>query len=572
MLMVAAPATLVLAWLLSRGAIGRRGVLMMTAVALWAVAVFGVVAGRMLSGLEDVAALAVIAALLGAAACLGFGMSVAPQPLATPPVNTPWSSWMIVGIFAFGALLRVTGRYQPLESDVGIWASIADLWLHGAPLYAGGWEHKPPMIILPFAIPLLIADDIEVGLFVFGMGVWALTTLGILFAATRLAGRAGAVVALLVWVVFGNDPLIEGNRIHGEGLVNLTVVWAFGLLLRPEGPRLYETVLAGLLFGIASLTKQHSVLIAAALALVFFLQAFRSPADERREALLKAVKTVATMAAMGALCWALTFAYAAYAGILDDFFYANFEYLRHYAAIDEAGDGYAFQLVTIQPNFLFPTLCGFTIAVGIFCMNLDSRKAFVLAFLVSTIVIAVLPLRFFPHYVQHFMPGVALAIGYIASRQTTARPLTTMIACLILLTPFVHIHSLAKPSQLSNLAHSQHFRTFPELREISLKIAEQEDKALYVYGMEANAYLYTNQLSMTRFVFPNPFETVNHPRREEWAAEALAVLQEKKPSFIIARNLLYFSSESDVKRWIDYNYKASPELGQWRNFTVLQRR
>ncbi len=177
---------------------------------------------------------------------------------------------------AIAFLLHFPSLYEPRwYGDEGIFAAVAYNVRHGATLYAGAWDNKPPLIFFTYA-------GIQSA---FGTGVFPLhlvatisvlaTQIVVMAIAFVLFGARRSLVAGLLLAFGMGTPLVEGNLAMTETFMVLPAslaVLAYVLAeRRPVTTRTPWYVAVGVFIGIAAGYKQVAVFDGAAIAMMIWI-------------------------------------------------------------------------------------------------------------------------------------------------------------------------------------------------------------------------------------------------------------------------------------------------------------
>jgi hypothetical protein len=160
------------------------------------------------------------------------------------------------------------------------------------------------------------------------ISIAAILTLGGVYSAGATRGRAAGLWATAFWTILCGAPTLQANQPNTEVFINACVVWALALMLRagdsPGG--VLRALAVGALLAFGSIIKQLVVIDAALLSLAYVAFCDGLPGGRRR-----AIRDVAIMAAVGAVCWFSVLAYFAAVGRFDFFWVTTFINSRAYA-------------------------------------------------------------------------------------------------------------------------------------------------------------------------------------------------------------------------------------------------
>ncbi len=161
-------------------------------------------------------------------------------------------------LFAIGVRVRLGD--MPLERDEGEYAYIGQLLLQGEPPYRDAYNMKLPGTYLAYAASMALFGQTPTGIhlgtaLVNAATIWLMYLLG-----KRLIDPAAGAIAAVTYALMSASPDVLGLAGHATHFVVLPAVGGFLLLLRAlESKALKFHFLAGLLFGVAFVMKQHGV-------------------------------------------------------------------------------------------------------------------------------------------------------------------------------------------------------------------------------------------------------------------------------------------------------------------------
>ncbi|KKS33209.1 MAG: hypothetical protein UU93_C0001G0040 [Candidatus Amesbacteria bacterium GW2011_GWA2_42_12] len=284
------------------------------------------------------------------------------------------------------SILRIPSLFEPYwYGDEAIYLTIGQALRKGEWLYRDIFDHKPPIIYW-------LSAAVDGNLFWFkllGIVICILTIIGFYQLLKRLnISKIG--VHLLVFGLLITLPTIEGNIVNAELLFLLPVVWAFFLGIKPTNSK--NVLLAGILFGLATLIKVPAIFEAAALGGYWLIS--------RQKGIFKN----GVLLALGIIIpIAASFGYFYTQGLAQDYLKYAWTYNLSYTA-------------TWKSNSVFDNLwVKFIIVLAIFVFSWwKSRKLSEVARLVSvwipiSLFAAMLSNRPYPHYLIQAATGVSLA-------------------------------------------------------------------------------------------------------------------------------------------------------------------
>ena len=490
------------------------------------------------------------------------------SPAAALRRDWPWLALMAVAI----AVVRLHTLDEPLERDLTIYMTIADGWLHGLAPYTGLWDHKPPGTFAFYTVFAALFGTGAVAFYAMGLAASLVTLAGCHAAGTVMGGRTGGLVAALAWTVVGGDLLTQSNQPNTEVFINACLVWVVAIVALDARGRigLGWFALAGGLVFVASACKQVAVTVPVA---VFLAHLAITAAAGRpwRDAVAKA----AVGAAVAAAGWVAMVAAFAATGTLDAFVEAVFDYNRGYAG-DLAGNlGAGLVGTTLLAPSAFPFVPLLFAGLGFALWGLVRRDqramaSILLLWLVGTWFAVVLPGRFFAHYLQFWLPPLAVAAGWIAATGggdgaawRTAR--ACVVSCCLFLPGMLQVLQHLRnwhPIAIAEFKYGIHGAESEETRQMAPWIAAHLPPGgrLYHWGSEPGVYLWSGRRPYLRFVHGFPLLqqfTARPDLTARYVEEVLAGLEKAPPDLIVGR-LSYLQFDHPVTRWIAARYLRVP--------------
>jgi len=159
--------------------------------------------------------------------------------------------------------------YPKACDDEQVYVVVAVEMLHGGRPYADGVERKPPALFYLYQLILgLFGERNYLALHIAALA-WTLATMALLYRIMRRIGGVGTGwVAAALYAVFSAWANFTDLAFNGELLMNLPVVAAFAIALRPSSSRFrVDLFVAGGLVSVAFLLKQPSVIAGLPLAI-----------------------------------------------------------------------------------------------------------------------------------------------------------------------------------------------------------------------------------------------------------------------------------------------------------------
>jgi hypothetical protein len=307
----------------------------------------------------------------------------------------------------------------PFERDEGVYATIAQGLLEGKVPYRDLFDNKPPLVYGWYAFSFLLFGESVVAPRIVAALLLSVTTLSLFGQARMVFPRAVAYLAAGVFAVATGLPFVALHA-NTEAYMLLPLVaslWAFTLGMRCGKLRWF--LLAGVLGGLAVMTKQVAVWNLVALALIAALWLRRS--GDTRLQRMAPLAFVLTGAAVGvALIVTPFFA----VGALDDLFYANVSYNWLYVRFLTLGE----RLLDLVQGMLFvsavaaPFLAGAVLGLlTLLRRHKRSLDYLLILWAVGSAIGVAAGGRFFPHYFLQLVPAIA-ALSAIWAHDRFASP------------------------------------------------------------------------------------------------------------------------------------------------------
>ncbi len=428
----------------------------------------------------------------------------------------PWVA--IIGVIIAAAVIRGRLLPVPLERDEGEYAYIAQQMLKGIPPYVSAYSMKLPGIYVVYALIMSVFGQTHTGIHL-GLLIFNAATIFVVFLlAKKLFGSIAAVAAGGIYAVLSITSGVTGLWANAEHFVILPALAGLLLICNSNGKTGYVRLLiAGLLFGLAFIIKQHGIVFAIFGALYLLYSGLR----QRPIQWLKVIISQIIFNAMVLLPFVIVCLFYWFNGTFDKFWFWTFTYAREYATALPVDD--AWKLFTYQAKMMFYE--GFPIwflsVFGFFAVVV-MKKYRQLAVLVAGFFIfsflAVCPGFYFrEHYFIFLLPAAAILAGvsiavidglYAGTMPMLLRLVTTGAIGLIVIgyTLYDQRECLFElsPEDVCRKVYSGN--PFPE----SLQIAEfirgntRPDAQIAVIGSEPQICFYSGRRSATKYIYTYP--------------------------------------------------------------------
>ena len=166
---------------------------------------------------------------------------------------------------------------QPIDDET-IYSVVANEIVDGGRPYIDAVERKPPLLFWTYAAIFQVAGKFNWAALHAVALMWTLGTMaGLYVIGRRLFDRQTGLIAALLYSVFQPWATWKNLAFNGELLMNLPVVWAWAIGLRPSSSRVRpELLAAGALLCVGFLFKQPAAIAAIPLGIYLLLPSYRT--------------------------------------------------------------------------------------------------------------------------------------------------------------------------------------------------------------------------------------------------------------------------------------------------------
>lgn len=435
-----------------------------------------------------------------------------------------WPSFLFLAVLLVAAwALRAPFLDRELWNlDEGSTFTMAQQILEGGVIYRDAVDQRAPLVPYLKAAIFAVAGDWNI----FAVHLTLALSLGLaaflLFDLVRRLGDtfAGIVSAIVFTVLaFGMPGPTDSFAAHTEWYLLLFSILGFWLFSRTHAQGGFNAgFVIGLPFGAAILCKQPGLFDFIVLWVLIALLAFNNPASRAR------LVRLWLGACTGALLlFALSVAYFAFHGALNDFIYYAWVYnLEYYVPEVSRAERLGGIYLTFRVLFEYTPALGAFAMAGVLFLLIDRFRStlrpnaplnllpwLILGWFVSGLAATMLSGRHYEHYAIQSIPGVSLAAGWISARfiswarsekRPALRRVSSIVAFLALVALTVwtgsDVHKFrakVDPNDSSN---------WPLLRGVIERHSSPSDPIL-VWGYYPDGYLASRRLPSTRFIYPN---------------------------------------------------------------------
>lgn len=493
----------------------------------------------------------------------------------------PWVYWMaLVAVILLSGMIRYRLIDVPLERDEGEYAYAGQLILQGVPPYQQVYNMKWPGIYAFYAVMMAVFGQTLQGIHTGLLIVNAVTIFLVFLWARHFMNPLAAVVSAAFFAVFSLSQSVHGTFANAEHFVILFAVG--GLLLLSAalqdggGTRIF---FAGILLGLAAVTKQHAILFFfAAIVGVLVVEMLRKPRIPKR-----LVKNAMLISTGWTLVVLVLFGVMFGCGVFKQFWFWTIDYARMYIAQVTLASGIEVFLSRLPGIFgaapLLWVLALLGIAVTVTTRQLNRlQKALVLILAVGSFA-AICPGLFFrKHYFILLLPSAALLSGisvsffsdWISARFRSHRmsvPISILIGVAAIGQSVLHeSRYLFRMSPLEVCRSTFYPSPFVESVPIAEYIRQHTSPAdtIAVIGSEPQIFFYAQRRSASAYVYLYPLME-DHRFAFEMQKDFIRQTELKKPAYCIVVHvpqswLQTPSSHTLVIEWMQPYLQAHYEM------------
>jgi 4-amino-4-deoxy-L-arabinose transferase-like glycosyltransferase len=409
-----------------------------------------------------------------------------------------WFAALAIILLTVATRLPLIQHPQAFD-DEAAYSVVANAIVDGGRPYVDAIERKPPLLFWTYAAIFKLAGKYNwIALHVVAL-IWTLATMAGLYVIGRtLFDRTTGLIAALFYSIF--QPWLEPRDLafNGELVMNLPIVWAWAIALRPNSSRLRpELLLSGALLCAGFLLKQPAAIAAVPLGIYLLLPSYRASRGLTQMASIihAAMLTAGLVGALGAMALVLY-----EQGILREAIYWTiFAHAVQYVFWDKG----------VLHTLAFVAAC-LPVVLGAVMSLRDSRlwtgksaeRTALFGLLVASAIGTAAGARFYFHYyIQLIPPFALLAAPYYAGLWSDKTPATHW-----LLRPKITYRWLALTIVTFSLAHwvaLSFFRKPTETGQYLLQHSNPNDR-IFIWGIMAKLYLEAQRSPASRYIMTFP--------------------------------------------------------------------
>lgn len=520
-------------------------------------------------------------------------------------------AWIIVSLTILLVFaIRVRLRQMPLERDEGEYAYAGQLILHGVPPYKDAYNMKLPGTYAGYALIMAVFGQSASGIHIGVALINAASIVFIFLIGRKLLDEPAGIVAAISYALLSASPAVLGLAGHATHFVVLPALAGTLLLLharehalnsrygqwtasvsqsvpQPPAPPLlrYSVLLAGLLFGLAFLMKQHGIFFGMFGGLYLGFSHLYEPQSikERREkeaasqsdetrtikrkeprspssrygaklppiAWPKLFKDLGLFSVGFAMPYLLTCVLLWAAGVFPQFTFWTITYARKYATALPEGIGNDIVRTTLQTVTGSNILLWIIPWLGALLMAWERRLANEHRFLLVALLICSLGsisvgFYFRQHYFITLLPVLALLTGLAVSRALRLVKHDTTIELFLALPVFILFglgcllslggngplwFTMSPTEATENIYHTTLFSDTYKLAT-SLRGKTDKDSRIAVLGSEPEIYFYSGRRSATGYIYMYPLMET-HPYAAQMQRNMISEIETQKPSYVV---------------------------------------
>ena len=470
-------------------------------------------------------------------------------PLTLANARGPWTRGrllhvaILVAIAAVPIVLYLPFLHEPLDRDEGVYATVALGWLDGHVPYRDLFDNKPPLHYAWYVLSFVTFGENLVAPRLLASIALGVTAVLVYVEGRLLFPRPAAYVAAAAFAIATGVAAVNENA-STEAFMLPPLVGSLVAVTRAiQGGGTRWWLLAGVLGGLAILSKQVAVWNLVAIMAVAAYAAWSTPGPRRR------VATPPALLMAGASAVVVAFLLT---GSLDDLWDATVRFNLELSGAPAAQARGLLLLLLLLRSVAFAVVAGPLVVAASWGAVLAARRRewprhhLVLAWPPAAGFGVASSGFTFLHYYMHLLPGLALLAGFVVESRLAAprgRRAPPWGAVVGLAAAAALAAALSAPAYLAASPADRHLaRSLSERAsfarrdnasiEVGAYVAERTapGDTIYVHGYESPIYFYAGRHPAVRYFYHGPLMV-----RHEGAAmaETIAALRLARPAFIV---------------------------------------
>lgn len=444
-------------------------------------------------------------------------------------------SWLLILLISV-IILRIPSFFEPFSyGDEMIYLTLGNGVRKGLVLYRDIHDNKPPLLYLTAAVAgnvfwfrTILAAWSLVTIYFF----WKLTDN--LFSKNKLISK----ISTIIFTIFTTIPLLEGQIANAENFMIGFSILAFFVLVTKKATT-KNLLLGGFLFSVATLFKVPAAFDLPAIA-VYWLAVEQKFSTK---AFGKIAKRTALVVTGFAVPIALTFAWYAMQGALNQYFVAAFAQNVGYLSAFRPGD---IRLPFLQRNAPLLTRAAIValVVVVLWMTRKKVSKPFILATTWSVFALFAITLseRPYPHYLLQVVAPTTILFGVLVGAKKIEQVYTIFPLLLVFAVPvkykFWHYPILPYYQRFIEFAtgkinREQYFNRFDSNVNTNYAVAEflaqssLPEEKVFVWGDSPPIYALSRRLPPIKYV------ASYHIKDFSSQEETIQALEVNLPSYIV---------------------------------------
>lgn len=444
-----------------------------------------------------------------------------------------YSFWFLVIISFIFFILRWPSLFEPYwYGDEGVYQAVGMLLKAGHPLYSGGWENKPPILLLIYAFFNSDQFLIRTASLISGLiSVWFFYLVSLkLFPKSN---KVSMIITTIYAIIFGTR-IVEGNIANAENFMLLPIlISAYLILAKSQLKKIWQNkvyFLAGIVLSLAFLTK----IVAAFDFLAFGLFLFISSSENLKHTLIKRIYPFASGFIVPVI---LTASYFLLTNNFKDFMSAFF-----FGNIGYVGIGNQFIIPQGLLYIKSILLLIFVAFVYFKKKTIPANVAFITLWFAFSLFDVFFSQRSYAHYLIMIIPSFCLMIGLILyqKRERLFAAFFLILAFLLISHSFsfkgrlisYYANLIAFCSGREDVNSYQSFFDPNTSRDYEIaryiRVNTSKNDSIFIWGNNAQVYKLSNKTPIMRYTVA--YHIVNY---KTGISEMENAIKTKKPKLII---------------------------------------
>ena len=485
-----------------------------------------------------------------------------------------WAVWFTLLVLALVAGVRIALMNFPLERDEGEYAYAGQLLLQGIPPYQLAYNMKFPGTYAAYAVIMWLFGETPAGIHFGVMVATTLTSLMLYRLGRRILDPVTGMVAATTYAVLATESGMFGMAGHATHFAALFAT-AGGCALwraRPRADWLWAGI-AGAMFGVAVLMKQHAVFLGAWALLVLAWDCRGGGEVSRRRRVLNFAAAGVGLALPIGICGLWLW----HANVFGKFWFWTVDYARRYVEIKPFSSSwralkFSLRQIMLREDYLLWAL----VVAGAGLIWLEERlrpaRLWLLGFAAAGLMTTVPGFYFRTHYFLLALPAAALlAAGAVAGLRRLWNkligpgrfqnwPVVVLYAALLALTLWQNrgVWSLFARAEGREPFQAHLFygpEPFPEAAAVAdfIRAHSDPEARIAVLGSEPEIYFLAHRHSATGYIYTYALMEAQ-PFARQMQAEMIREIETNTPEFIV-----YTSA---VSSWLP-TPGSKPDIFDW---------